>query len=113
VLRVHFLKVREDRVERLRWWMAQLNQRQEEVSQTFAQETVRHEIAYLLEARDGPMLVYIVEANDVEQASRAYQSSTLPIDLEHRQVMQDVSAGPAAVEMLYECRMPEDPKIGT
>lgn len=106
MLRTHFFKVREDRVDRLRWWMAQLNERQEEVRQTFAQESVRHEIAYLLEARDGPVLVYVVEADDFEQAGRAYQSSTLPIDLEHRQVMREVVADPVDVETLYECRMP-------
>ncbi len=106
MLRTHFLKVREDQVDRMRWWMAQLNQRRDEVRQTFAQETVHHETAYLLQGRDGPVLVYVAEADDFEQASRAYLSSTLPIDLEHRQVMREVIPGPAEVETLYECRAP-------
>ena len=66
------------------------------------------EIAYLLEGRDGPVLVYMMDAQDWDQARRAYQASTLAIDLQHREIMEEVSDGPAATEMLYECRMAAD-----
>jgi uncharacterized protein DUF6176 len=105
LLKTAFLRVRPDKVDRLKSWLAELNLRHDEVLETFAQETVRHEVAYLLEGRDGPILVYVMEAQDFDQARRAYQGSNLPIDAEHRRVMMEISEGPAAVETLYECRM--------
>ena len=41
---------------------------------------------------------------DPERAEQAYSSSTLPIDMEHRRVMEEVVSGEAAVELLYEQR---------
>ena len=108
MLRTHFLRVRPDKVDRLKWWLTELNRRRDEVRETFVQETVRHEIAYLLDGADGPILVYVVEAEDFDQARRAYQGSTLPIDAEHRQVMKEVTDGAAPVEALYECRITGD-----
>lgn len=103
MLRVVFRKVREGQVDRVREWMAELNGRSDEVLATFAQEGVRHEAAYLLQTLEGPVLVYAVEAEDVERARRVAEASTLPIDLEHRRVMGETLAGPADVEPLYEC----------
>jgi hypothetical protein len=71
VLRVRFLKVKPDRVERLRAWMDELARRHDEVVVTFAQETVRHEAAWLLETSAGPILVYAIEADDLDEAQRA------------------------------------------
>ncbi|MDQ3810385.1 MAG: DUF6176 family protein [Chloroflexota bacterium] len=100
-----FRRVREDQVDRLREWMNELTRRQDEVRQTFANERVRHEQAFLIEAREGPVLVYAIEVEDEEQARKAYESSTLPIDHQHRQVMDTVLAGPAAVDLLYDVRV--------
>jgi|GraSoiStandDraft_50_1057286.scaffolds.fasta_scaffold157011_2 Family of unknown function (DUF6176) len=108
MLKAAFIKIRPDKVDRLKGWMAELNRRQDEVRATFAQESMRQEIAYLLEGRDGPVLVYMMDAQDWDQARRAYQASTLAIDLQHREIMEEVSDGPAATEMLYECRMAAD-----
>jgi len=108
VLRTHFLRVRPDKVDRLRWWLGELNRRRDEVRETFAQETVRHEMAFIVKGADGPILVYVTEAEDFDQARLAYQASTLPIDTEHRQVMKEVTDGAAPVEALYECRISGD-----
>jgi hypothetical protein len=106
MLQVEFRKVRPDRVDRLREWLHELERRAAEVRETFAQETVRHEIACLIEAREGPVLIYAMEAEDFERAAAAYQGSVLPIDREHRDVMTDVLLpGSASVEQLYECRL--------
>jgi hypothetical protein len=105
MLEVVFRRVRKDEVDRLRRWMAELGRRAEEVRETFRQETVRHEVAYLLQAADGPVLVYAIEAEDPALGHRVAASSDLPIDVEHRTVMASVLAGPAEVEKLYECRL--------
>jgi len=107
MLRVEFSRVREGQVDQLREWMRALMSRQAEVRQTFEQEGVRHEAAYLLEAAEGPVLVYAIELQDEARAMQAFESSTVPIDLEHRRRMDDVLAGrgSAAVELLYEARL--------
>jgi Family of unknown function (DUF6176) len=94
MVRVRFFKVRPERLGRLRAWMAELAQRDEEIQETFRQETVRHELAYLIEGPDGPLLAYLIEAEDLELAARAVQDNPLPIDLEHRRVMGEVLGDP-------------------
>lgn len=96
MLRLAFSRVQPDKVDRLRAWMKELAQREEEVMETFRQETVRHEVAYLLTTSDGPLLVYAIEAESLAQAR------PLPIDLEHRQVMREAFAGVVAAECLLE-----------
>jgi hypothetical protein len=103
VLVVKFSSVKPDQLDRLHSWMGELIQRRNEVLETFEQETVRHEVAYLLPGRDGPILVYAIEAEDAEQAGKVFGASTLPIDIEHKRVMEAVLDGPAQAELLYEC----------
>jgi hypothetical protein len=102
MIELAILRVRPEQVERLRTWLAELMNRADEVRETFANEGVTHERAYLLTTADGPVLIYAMEAADHQKASEAYQRSTLPIDQEHRQVMREVLAGPARTELLYE-----------
>ena len=79
-----------DKVERLESWLFELMSRQDEVRETFIQETVRHEQAFIIRGEDGPLLIYVIEAEDHERGVTAFQSSQLPIDLEHRRVMNEV-----------------------
>ena len=104
MLRVQFSRVKDGQVERLRAWMQELMARPDEVRATFGQEGVRHEAAYLIEAHEGPVLVYAIELDDEARALEAYTASTLSIDLEHRRIMESVlvSRGQATVERLYE-----------
>jgi len=102
MLRVSIRRVRAGQVEALREWLAQLNHRREEVVETFAQEGVRHELAYLLDTGSGHVLVYAMELEDEERAREAFAASTLPIDAEHRRVMEAAVGEPAAAELLYD-----------
>lgn len=88
--------------------MAELAWREDEVLETFRQETVRHEVAYLLDIRDGPVLVYAVEAADLDQAGRAVETHPLPIDREHRQVMHEAFDGRFPAECLPDIRSAAD-----
>ncbi len=85
--------------------MAELLQREAEVQETFRQETVRHELAYLLEGRVGPVLVYIIEAEDLEQPARAVQERPLPIEVDHRRVMTEALAEPVTAECLLDMKL--------
>jgi hypothetical protein len=104
VLRVRFFRVRPDKIDRLRAWMEELHHRRDEVLETFAQETVRHEAAWLMETAEGTILVYAIEADDLEQAQRAVEENPLPIDLEHRAVMDEVIEVPIELEQLLDER---------
>lgn len=53
-------------------------------------ETVRREAVYLLDTMDGPVPIHVMEADDMERASRAVEEHPLPIDVEHRAVMREV-----------------------
>jgi len=102
MLKIVFVRVREEKLDLLKGWIEELKRREDEVLETFEQEGTRHERAYLLEGKEGPVLVYAMEMEDPERARRAYQESELPIDLEHREVMRKVTAGPVQVEQLLD-----------
>jgi hypothetical protein len=102
VLKISFRRVRDGQLEPLRAWMNALMERQHEVRQTFEQEGVRHECAYLTQDREGYVLVYVAELEDEVAAHAAYARSTLPIDLEHRVIIAQLIVGPAEAELLYD-----------
>jgi Family of unknown function (DUF6176) len=108
VIKVAVRKVKPDEENNLRQWMAELTRRSAEVRETFAQEGVRHEQAFLLKTAEGSVLIYAMEAADHERAASAYRNSALPIDLEHRRIMTQVLGEPANVELLYECVAEDD-----
>jgi Family of unknown function (DUF6176) len=107
MIEVVLRKIRPGKVDRLRAWLKELNDRKDEVRQTFEQETVRHERGYILETNDGPILVYVVEAEDHDKGLEAYKASTLPIDQQHKEVMADCLGDPADAELLYDVRLEE------
>lgn len=102
MLRINVLRVNDEQLPALRSWMAELNARVDEVRETFVNEGTRHEQAHLVQTSDGPLLVYAVETEDVAAALAAYQASTLPIDLQHREVMSSVVAEVLPTEVLLD-----------
>jgi hypothetical protein len=109
MIEVSVARVRPEAVDRLRWWLGELMNRADEVRETFGNEGVTHERAYLVPCSDGPILVYVMEAADHAKAREAYRQSTLPIDQEHRTVMNEVVAGPAGAELLYDLSLVPNP----
>lgn len=107
MLRVSFKRVKAGKVDKLRAWMRQLGERRDEVRESFDQEGVRQESAWLIEDGQGHVLVYAIEAEDLERAQQAYRESTLPIDLEHRAVLRDVLGARVEPELLYDLAVEE------
>lgn len=105
MLKVTISRVRPGREDRLRAWLAELNTRLGEVRETFRNEGVRHEQAYLIEGADGLLLVYASEAEDHDHVMAAFAASTLPIDREHAAVMADVLAERMDVAPAYACAL--------
>jgi hypothetical protein len=56
MIRLAIRKVKPGQEGHLRAWMVELNRRSAEVRETFAQEGVRHEQAYLLKSAEGAVL---------------------------------------------------------
>jgi len=102
MLRVVIKPIRPDKEDRLRTWLAELNSRADEVRQTFREETVRAEQAFVLAGATGPLLVYVMEAEDFERGSNAFAGSRRAIDLEHREVMRECLADSSTVVPLYD-----------
>ena len=108
MLKVSMRMVKPGEEQRLRDWLSELMRRQDEVRETFKQETVRHEQGYLLPIRGGTALIYVVEAEDIEQANQAYKNSVLPLDAEHKLVMQEVLGEAVPAELLYEVSLDQE-----
>lgn len=103
MLQVAFRRVRPEKAGVLREWMAELNDRRDEVLETFEAETTRHEKVFLLDADGpGPLMVYVMDVDDPQHAAAAFADSRLPIDVRHKEVMAEVDAGRAEVESLLD-----------
>jgi hypothetical protein len=102
LLRVRFRRVRPDRVERLRSWLKELGDRSDETKESMTKEGVRHEMAWLLHDANGPVLVYAIEAQDTEHARRVFKSSTLAIDVQHRDVLASCLTEDGSAELLLD-----------
>jgi hypothetical protein len=106
MLRVGFANIRPEREARLRDWLKELGERQEEVVETFRRETIRHEQVFIVQSADGPLLVYAIEAEDHEVARKVYESSTLEIDKQHGAVLSECLAPGPRLSPLFECKLP-------
>jgi len=102
MLRVWISRIRAGKEVRVRQWLAELTSRADEVRETFRDETVRAEQAYIVPGEGGPLLLYVIEAEDLEQGSRAFASSTHRIDAEHKAVMRECLDEPLALRPLYD-----------
>ncbi|HEX4824739.1 MAG TPA: DUF6176 family protein [Candidatus Polarisedimenticolaceae bacterium] len=89
MLRVSIRRIKPGKEARLRAWLAELNARAEEVRVTFEAETVRAEQAYIIPTREGPLLVYAVEAESIDRAKEAFRDSQHAIDQQHCSVMDE------------------------
>lgn len=102
MLRINVLRVHDEQLPALRDWMNELNTRADEVRETFRNEGTRHEQAHLVHTTDGPLLIYAIETEDIDAALAAFAASTLPIDLQHREVMSTVVAERLTSEVLLD-----------
>jgi len=102
MLRVTIQRIRPEKERRLRDWLAELNSRADEVRETFRNETVRAEQAYIVPGEGGPLLVYVTEAEDFDQGSKTFAASRHRIDAEHREVMRECLAESVSLSPLYD-----------
>lgn len=68
---------------------------------------MRAEQAYIIPGESGPLLVYIMEAEDFEHAAKAYAESTHEIDAEHKSIMKECLAEALSLVPLYDVSLGE------
>ena len=105
MLRVWISRIRPEKESRVRTWLAELSTRADEVRATFRDETVRAELAYIIPGETGPLLLYVIEAEDPERGAQAYANSRHKIDAEHKAVMKECLAEPLQLVPLYDLKL--------
>src|SRR5687768_7144996 len=86
---------------RLHEWFEQLSARAHEVHESYGTSGVRAEQAFILPGTTGSLLIYVAEAEDSGHASRSFEASNLPVDLEHRRIMEECLEGGVDVAPAY------------
>ena len=96
MLRVAIRRVNPERADDLRKWLAEVNgPRREEALATLADEG-------LIEGPEGPVVVYVMEVDDIQRSQEAFRSSGHPIDADHKQVMEQAVGDPLPSELLLD-----------
>ena len=107
MVRAACARVREDKEELLREWMQELMRRRAEVLETFEQEGVTRELAFVVTLSETEkVLLYVMDVDDPQRAREAFEQSTLPIDAEHRRVMAEALGERVEVELVYDVQQP-------
>ncbi|MEV6368855.1 DUF6176 family protein [Micromonospora musae] len=105
MIKIKVSRVRPDKVDRLKAWLAEGMRRADEIRETFVNEGVTHEQGLLLSTADGPVFVYVVECADYEAAAKAFRDSPFPIDAEHKAVLAEVLDGEVEAPLLLDVRL--------
>jgi hypothetical protein len=102
MLMATFARVNEEDLPRLREWLGSLSERRAELRESYRQQQTRHELFFLIRTERSPLLILISEVADPEQASSSFLRSNLPIDVEFKNLVQDIARAEGAVELLYD-----------
>jgi len=96
MIMVQFARIHADKADTLLGWMDELAEREQEAHETMAADSITHEVAYLLETKEGPVFISVMFATDPELAERMRFASKHPIAEKYRVIMKD-----ALVEILH------------
>jgi hypothetical protein len=102
MLHARIARIDDDHVPRLRRWLAALPERRAELEQSYRTHGTRHELFLLVGGRRQTLLVVIAETASNDVAAESFLHSQLPIDLEFKALVQEISFEEAAVELLYD-----------
>lgn len=102
MLQATVARIDDDDVPRLRDWLAALAARREELEESYRTHGTRHELFLLIRTLPRPLLVVIAEVDDGQAAVESFLRSELPIDVEFKSLVQDMSPTFAEVELLYD-----------
>lgn len=105
MIEVSVRRVRPERVDDVRRWLRTVQgSRRGEALATLIDQGVSHETAVLFETADGPVVVYAIEADDLDRAYETASRSRHRIDADHRRVMEAALGDPVPIEVLLDLR---------
>ncbi len=84
------IKIKPDKINRLKKWCEELNKRKKEVIETLKREKIYTESAFLHRTKEGSFLIYYIEAENFNRAMELFCKSEKKIDREHKQVLEEV-----------------------
>lgn len=102
MLQVRIARIDDDDASELRTWLAALHARRGELRESYQTHGTRHELFLLIRTRLAPILVVIAEVENDERAAESFLRSELPIDVEFKTLLQEISPEEAEVELLYD-----------
>jgi len=103
VLRVAIRSVLPDEVDRLRSWLREVDgPRRHEALATLIDEGCRHEQVYLIEGANGPVVVYVMEVEDVELSKSVGASSRHAIDADHKRILSQTLGDRVPAQLLLD-----------
>jgi hypothetical protein len=104
VLQATIARIDEDDVSKLRSWLASLSDRRSELRESYRRHGTRHELFLLIRTLPLPILVLVAEVENDEEAASSFLRSNLPIDVEFKTLVQEISPEEAEVELLYDSK---------
>jgi hypothetical protein len=98
-------RVKPGQEETLRSWLGQVGgSRRGEAAATLIDEGVTHETVVLVETADGPVVVYAIEADDLDRAYEVARTSRHRIDADHKRIMESALGEAVPIEVLLDLR---------
>jgi hypothetical protein len=105
MLRIALRRVNPDHALDLRRWFREVGgPRRQEALATLVDEGCTHEQVLLIEGKDGPVVIYVMEVDDVVKAQEAAVSSDHKIDAEHKRIMKRAVGDSVECEVLLDLR---------
>lgn len=101
-----YSKIKPGCLEHVRDWLRVLKTRKEEVLESFRQEGVVLESAFLREENNQHFLVYYLLAKDVEVAMSIFRESKLDIDHFHQKCWKGLTEDHQVLDVLFHLENP-------
>jgi len=102
-------KIKDGHLEDVRGWFKKLQDRKDETLESFRNEGVWLESAFLQEQDGQYYLIYYMRAEDIDRAMAVFQASSLEIDWFHKQCWEQFTEQHEVLSPMFHL---ENPDIG-
>ena len=96
------IKLKPNSLEKVREWAKTINEREREALATLRDESVILETVFLEQTSEGDFLIYLMKAENFEQAREAVQKSVHAIDEYHQNFKKETWETGEKLEMLID-----------
>ncbi len=101
-------RIKNGKVEKLRSWYRELENRPSEVQETLKHENMLTETGFIKETEEGSYLYVYMESNDLEKMEKSGDKEKFDIDREHHEVLEEcLTGGWERLETIGHLKNPE------